>query len=217
MQLHPTGDTCPFDCMGSRGWQSWKARLVPRRLFSSCKEPEKSVWIHAALHWWLPAHPATWWLPTHTSLPDSFVSIRLPCCKSTQSSKADCKYPAPKICFQWDEGLFTWVALQLWPQLLSLHSSHPCVLPRLALHAWVSLSVPVQPPAGRTAMESNSSSVRMEIMLCSYLGNTGEDLGRSVCFTDPYIQGPQQTWWGLKVLGWCARNWFVLISMCRIL
>ena len=119
-----------------------------------------------------------WWLPVHTSPSNSFVSIHLPCCKSTQSSKADCEYPAPKtFCFQWDEGFFTRVASPLWPQYLSLHSSHPYGLGRFALHTWVSLSLPVQPPVGRAAMENKGSSVCREIMLCSYLGNTGEDLG----------------------------------------
>lgn len=47
----------------------------------------------------------------------------------------------------------------------------------IAVTLTVFLSLPVQAPVGRIAVKRKGSSVHMEIMLCSYLGNTGGDLG----------------------------------------
>lgn len=160
-----------------------------------------------------------WWLLVHVSLPDSFVSIHLPCCKSTHSSKVDCKFPAPKtFCFQWDEGLFTCVASQLWPQYLSLHSSHLYGIPRFALPTWVSLPLPVQPPGGRTAIESKGSSVYMEITLCSYLGNTWEDLGWPLHYGNHFVQGQQELhkeWRFMEDVLENDLSWFQCAECCK--
>jgi len=107
-----------------------------------------------------------WWPPVCMPLPNSFCPYIFHAANPPSPQKLTTStQPQRPSASNGMNGLLPCVAPKC---------SFPYGLPRFSMSTWVSSSLPVQPPVGRTAMESKGSSVGMEMMLHSYLGNTGE-------------------------------------------
>lgn len=97
-----------------------------------------------------------WWLPIHISLTNSFVPKQLPQQNPPNPQNlAASTHPQRSSAFNWVK-----VYSLVWPQ----------EIPRFPLISWVLLSLAAQPPGGRTAMETQSSSVWMDVKLNNYSG-----------------------------------------------
>lgn len=175
---------------------------MPQRLFNSAKELKKSVWIHATPHRRLPTRPASLVAAyAFVSLdPYTFHAANPP---SPQKLTASTQPKKPSATNRMKVYSLVW--------------SRNCG-PNIFLCTAVTLTAPV----GRIVMKRKGSSVHMEIMLFSYLGEdvtyTGGDLGWPLHYSHHYIQGPQELhkeWRFLEDVLETDLSWFRCTEYCK--
>lgn len=123
MYLCPTGDTWPMDCTGSQGqllkMYLW-LYLWPRGLLVQLK-----CWKKVCLNPHLTGDSQLtlpgWWLPIHMSLTNSFVPKCLPWWNPLSPQNWTAKFKPQRSSASNRVKVYSLV----WPQNLSLQSSHP--------------------------------------------------------------------------------------------